>query len=156
MPKLSTDISRAPEQVSLEERNKRAEQALAIRFDALNQLFSQAEQLLKALKPPHPVWHFFNFNSEVEGMATCEMIGIAKHHDKWRICHAYDYEDSDGNPEITPIIERPVDIRIGAAGEIRQLHEKIVEAKEQYIPKVEQAIMALNEACALAKAKGVK
>jgi hypothetical protein len=129
----------------LDERNRQAEQALATRYDALNQAFVEAEQRLKALKPLHPVWVDYN-HDYCEGQPDqWELLGLFKHQGKWRLCHATDHEMNDcGFDDIKPVVECPVDVRVRAAKIVRQLHEKIVKSKEEYIPQVDEAIRELT------------
>ena len=145
MPK---PIAYAPipiQQPTLEERNKRAELVLAMRYDALNQQFTQVEQLLKSLKPPHDVWVTYDIGG-YEGNSHWQLLGMAKHQNKWRLCHAYDHEYEDRS-DSAPIVECPIEVRIEAAKFVRQLREEIVKAKEDYVPKVDEAIKELADVC---------
>jgi hypothetical protein len=145
MPKVGSTTFVANQPPTLEQRNKQAEQALATRYDALNQHFTQAEQLLKSLKPPHNVWVYYNHGG-AEGMGHCESLGMAKYQNKWRLCHKYDYEDEENTAPV-PIVECPIEVRIQAAKIVRQLREEIVKAKEDYVPKVDEAIKELADVC---------
>lgn len=138
---------------TLEERNKQAEKELATRYDALNQLFTQVEQALKALKPPHPVWYAYDRVPVEQGLERWQVLGLLRYQDKWRLCHAYD-SDIDFMDDIKPIVECPIDVRIRAAKEVRHLQEKIVKSKEEYIPKVDEAIKELIDLCNAASMKG--
>ncbi len=132
----------------LEERNRQAEQALASRYDALNQAFVEAEQLLKSLKPLHPVWIDYNRDSSDGQPDRWEVLGLNKYQGKWRLCHATDNELNEyGCNDIKPIVECPVDVRVRAAKVVRQLHEKVVKSKEEYLPQVDEAIKELTDLC---------
>jgi hypothetical protein len=130
---------------TLAERDREAEQRLSTRYDALNQLFIEAEQRLKSLKPLHPVWVQYGHDP----FGAWEILGITKHQGKWRLCHAYDHEMNDDGPfrEVKPIVECAIDIRICAARFVRRLNEEIVKSKEEYVPKVDEAIKDLTEFC---------
>ncbi len=129
---------------TLEDRDKQAELALVSRYDALNQLFTHVEQFLKSLKPPHDVWVYYDH--EYDG--SMDVLGLAKHQDKWRLCHAFDHERNDDGPlSIQPVVECPVGIRIRASKQVRDLQAAIVRKKEEFIPLVDEAIQELTELC---------
>jgi hypothetical protein len=134
------------QQPTLEQRNKQAEQALATRYDALNQHFAQAELLLKSLKPPHDVWVEYAHSGDEGSGRYWELLGIAKHQNKWRLCHAYDHDFEDRSDSV-PVVECPIEIRIRAAKLVRQLRERIVKAKEDFVPTVDEAIKELADVC---------
>jgi hypothetical protein len=133
---------------SLIERHVEADQALSIRYDALNQALNEAEQRLKALKPLHPVWVAYEHQQFEGEPGFWELLGISKHQGKWRLCHGCDNDLNDYGPlQVQPIVECNVDVRVRAARVVRQLHEEIVKSKEAYIPFVDEAINELKEAC---------
>src|SRR5262249_15878994 len=134
---------------TLPERDRQAEQALSTRYDALNQLLTEAEQRLKSLKPLHPVWVDYDHDSGDGQPDRWEILGLVKYQSKWRLCHAYDNElNDDGSVyELKPIVECPVEIRVRAAKVVRRLHEEIVKSKEAYIPQVDEAIKELTDLC---------
>jgi hypothetical protein len=134
---------------SLAERVEQADAELSTRYNALNQLFSIVEQRLKSLKPLQPVWHIYA-HERIEGQVEeWELLGLTLYQGKWRLCHGHDHELNAEGPilDIKPIIECPVDIRVRASQVVRQLHEKIVQSKEEYIPQVDQAIKELTDFC---------
>src|SRR5262249_39771199 len=129
---------------TLAERDQQANQALTTRYDALNLLFVTAEQHLKALKALHPVWVCYAPNED----GSYEILGMTKHQEKWRLCHGYDHEQNDGPAiEVRPIMECPIDVRVRAAEVVRELKEKMVKSKEEYIPRVDEAIKQLTDFC---------
>ena len=129
---------------TLPERNQQVDLALATRYDALNQLFTEAEQIVKALRPLHSVWVDYG-HDHCNGQPDCwDLLGITKHQGKWRLCHAIDNDLNEYGPlEVKPIVECVVEVRVQAAKIVRQLREKIVKSKEQYVPKVDEAIKEL-------------
>lgn len=150
---MSTNGSQKPNSVELAKRHEIAEKSLSSRYDALSQLLGEAELHLRGLKLLRPVWVAYNhqpFQAEgFEHFNDCEMLGIVKLNDKWRLCHAVS-DDMDCQIEgVQPIIECPVEIRVRAASIVRQLHEEIVKAKEQIIPEVDAAIQELTELCCI-------
>jgi hypothetical protein len=131
---------------TLAERDQKANQILSTRYDALNQLFTEVERHLKSLKPLHPVWVAFDLNQCDGQPDRWELLGLTKHGDKWRLCHAYDHDQNVYGPlHEQPIVECPVEVRVRAAKVVRQLHEKIVKSKEEYIPLVDEAIKELTD-----------
>ena len=135
--------------LSLTERDEQANHALASRYDALNQLFTIAEQHLKSLKPLHPVWVSYDHNHCDGQPDQWELLGMYQHQGKWRLCHAHDHELNDDGPpdDIKPVVECSVDVRVRAAKIVRELQEKIVKSKEEYIPRVDEAIKELTALC---------
>jgi hypothetical protein len=146
--------NKQPKPPTLEERNKQASLTLSLKYDALNQLFVQAEQQLRSLKPPHAVWFPYAHRSYDYGVHFCDLIGLDKYNDAWRLLHATDNsENEEGYENITPIVECPVNVRIEAAKVVGRLHEEIVKAKEAYTSQVDEAINELKEALKLSNAK---
>ena len=148
---MSMHGSQKPNSAELDKRHEIAEKSLSSRFDSLNQLLGEAELHLRMLKPMRHVWVAYNHrelpDEGFESYSRCEMLGMVKLHDKWRLCHAVS-DDVEGQIEdVQPIIECPVDIRIRAARIVRQLHEEIVKSKERLIPEVEVAIQELTDLC---------
>jgi hypothetical protein len=141
----STPNKRKP---TLAERDQQANQALSTRYDALNLLFNATEQHLKALKPLHGVWVDYNHQSYDGQPGEWELLGLDKHQGKWRLCHGTDHDLNDyGVLNEQPIVECPVDVRVRAVKVVRQLQEKIVKSKEEYIPTVDEAIKELTDLC---------
>jgi hypothetical protein len=118
----------------------------AARYDVLNQLFVEAEQQLKALKPPHPVWVDYSHEFRDGQPTWWELLGLSKHQGKWRLCHAYDHEINDDGilTELKPVVECPLDVRVRAAKVVQLLKEQIVKSKEDYIRQVDDAIRLLT------------
>lgn len=129
-------------------RNEQASQALALRYDALNQELLEIEKRLKALAPPHSVWHDYNRVCVDDdcGHYRWEMLGLIKYNDKWRLVHAYDADHHDnGFEQIQPLTECPADVRVKAAHVVGELYRKIVASKEEYATRVDEAIKELRE-----------
>ncbi len=117
------------------------DEVLSDRYDALNQTFVEAEQILRSLRSPHAVWVRCNNEGEQE------LLGLAKHRGRWMICHAVGDEFSD----VKPITECSISVRVRAAHVVKDLYEKIVKTKEEYIPQVDEAIQELVSFCNQAK-----
>ncbi len=135
---------------TLKERDDFAKQALASRYEALNQAFLEAEARLRDLKPIRTVHHAYNHDdsaTEHGGPSSWELLAIMKYNDKWRIVHGKDDDFNDEPAELKPISERPVEVRVRAAVEVPELYIKIIEEKEKYVPVVEEAIQTLNDFC---------
>lgn len=140
-----------PKSADLVERNRTASEQLASRYDLLNEQFIAAESRLKALKPLRPTWVSYDHQENEDGFSFWELLGLAKVDGKWRLVHASDHElndDGSGPLNIKPVTECTVEVRISAAKQVRNLHEKIVEQKEKFIPTVEEAIAELKSYCA--------
>jgi hypothetical protein len=130
-------------------RSKLAAESLAERFDSLNAQFAAAEARLKALKPFEAAWiNYDNFHDEAK-TTHCHLLGLVKIDGAWRLVHAFDNERNPGAVpyDVTPIVECPVAIRVRAAKFVRALHAQIVEQKEQYGPKVDEAVAELAAYC---------
>ena len=134
-----------PNSAELTKRHDEAEKSLSSRYDALSQLLTEAELHLRVLKPLRPVWIAYNHHEIGNGFTACDMLGMLKRGEKWRLCHAYS-DDMEGNiTDVQPIIECPIEIRLRAANQVRKLHEEMVKAKEQIIPEVDAAIKELTD-----------
>jgi len=145
---LNGSVSSKGKNAPLAERDRQASQMLSTRYEALNQLLSEAERHLRGLKPVHPVWVDYERVYPPGGVAYWEVLGISKYVDRWRLCHAYDNEmNEEGFLEIKPIVECPVEVRVRAANEVRRLHEAIIKSKEDYVPCVDKAIEDLTKMC---------
>ena len=144
--KLSTKPAKAP---TIEERNAQVSKKLAERYDALNQAIAAAEHKLKELKPPFPVWVEYNHVKQPAGYEEFEVIGMAKVENQWRLVHG---EDNDGHPygepaAIQPLTDCSLEVRLQAVIHLEELQERIVERKEQFIPRVEKAIKRVLDFC---------
>ncbi len=133
----------------LQSRNHQVTAQLAARFDALNAGFVIAETKLKEIKPLRSVWVWYDHDDTVHGPGACDALGLHKLDNTWRLVHGDDHDGNEDLPfDIKPIVECSVEVRIRAAKQVRQLHEKIIHQKEQFIPEVEEAIAELDKYCA--------
>jgi hypothetical protein len=137
---------------TLTQREEAAQEALTVRYDALNQKFTEVELQLRELKPIYSVWVDYAHWSAPNGPDFWELLGLTKHQGKWRLCHAEDDEmnanvEGEAPLNIKPLVECPIEIRVRAAAEVRKLHEAIVKSKESFIPLVDQAIQELTKIC---------
>lgn len=139
----------ANQQPSLVAHNETVSNLLAQRYDTLNQLFVLAESQLRALKPLRPVWIRYDVKQIDGGPSRWDLLALTKIQDKWRLVHAWDHNLNDDSPplDIKPIIECPIEVRVRAAQEVRELHAAIVADKERFIPEVEAAIVELVNYC---------
>lgn len=134
--------------VNIFERDRKAEEALSPRYDNLNQLLTAVEQTIKALKPPHNVWVSYNevCYDESHNLRSWQVLGIAKYLNKWRLCHGQDDDENHGGvPDAKPLVECPQHVRVEAAKYARKLYEEVIKKKEEYVPKVDDAIMELRD-----------
>jgi hypothetical protein len=134
------------------ERGRKVDETLSSRFDILNQHLKEVEKCLKKLKPPHQVW--VSYGPEVDERGNYigrsnvpDMLGLAEHEGKWRLCHAYDASGDGDLRDLLPLADCSIDIRIDAVPHLRELHQRIVEAKEAYVPDVDKAIQELKRLC---------
>jgi hypothetical protein len=147
-----------PINVTLDQRNQIAEIALSVKYDALNQLIAQAEKHLKDMKPPHDVWTTYDkYFDEYVGFHTWHLIGLSKYQGAWRLCHAHDGDmNHDGLWSLQPLVECPIEVRLQSVKHISELQEKIVKAKEEYVPRVDEALKELTAICTALSRKGVR
>ena len=75
------------------------------------------------------------------------MLGLYEHDEKWRICHAVDVGAIAGPIELRPLSDCPIDMRIEAIPFLRELHQAVIEAKEKWVPEVDEAIQELKQLC---------
>src|SRR4051794_8306165 len=109
--RISLNGSPKERKPTVSERDKLASQVLSTRYDALNQLITEAEIHLKLLKPLHSVWVEFGKQSTDSQPDSWEVLGLVKYNGQWRLCHAYDDDLNEYGPrELKPLIECPVDV----------------------------------------------
>ncbi|MDP1797156.1 MAG: hypothetical protein Q8K78_06730 [Planctomycetaceae bacterium] len=143
MPKI-----KKPSDVELSERSENMNDDLASRFDALNTAFNETELHLRALRPIRSVWVNYNQTSDDYGDIVREHLGMIKLDEKWQLCHAVEEQDSDGVfSDIQPVVECPIEVRVGAVKAVRMLHQKIVQEKDHFKLVVEDAIKELTDIC---------
>jgi len=128
----------------LDERSRNADKSLAQRYDQLTQLWVDAEKRLKALKVAHDVSVTYNHS---EGFPDdWELLLVTKYQGQWRLCHAFDCDGQEEGPtHVQPIVECPAEIRVNAVPQLRRLHQRIVESKEEFVSKVDEAIKELAQ-----------
>ena len=139
---MSNDTSRINATTDdLTQRNEQITRLLDQRYDALNQHLANAESVLKNLRPPHPVWICY------EEDYYCEMLGIAKIADTWRLAYGESHLDTEDIRGVKPLSDCPVATRVEACRHLTELHNKIVEAKERYLPSIDAAIQEIERFC---------
>ncbi len=139
--------------MTLDDRNKKANEELQARYEKLNQFYEGAEQIFKdmklALEASHTYWIDYDDESrndpEEEGTAFC--IGFVKYDGTWQLCHGIYRTHVSYDRETTwkPIREASIEQRVAAAPHLEKLREALVTAKEKFVPKVDKAIEAIQE-----------
>jgi hypothetical protein len=149
-----------PSQASLEERSRRTAEALAPRYDQLNELWAEAETRLKAMQVPRYVWVVYK-REDIEpadpySRSYCECLGLVKARGEWRLCLGQFVKDEyNGHPSDPdqptnwkPIADCSVEERVEAAAHLTALRKEVVVSAEHYISKVDEAVSHLTTALA--------
>jgi hypothetical protein len=133
---------------TLEKRAETAQTTLFHRYDVLTALWTKAEKELTVRHVPHEIEYTYYSpgcyqDAEIDPMIG--MLGIAKIDGKWRLCHAERYYQSEEPTKWTPIVDCSAYMRVQMARHLPKLREAVVAASEQFIPKVDGAIAALQK-----------
>ena len=98
------------------------------------------------MQPPRHIHHTYatDFDDSC-GISSCEMLGLQRHGNKWRICYGTDHDMSDG-PSWRPINDCSTEVRVQAAKHIEALMEEVVKSGKEYIPEIKKAIESLENA----------
>jgi hypothetical protein len=133
--------------------NQREQQiidALKGRYDEIEALWKQAEEDLKRFRIPHAVEHFYLSDYD-HGWPEHHVLCWMRYGKAWRIVHetrtAYS-EVVDNRPdecEWKPITECPLDLRLAMIAEFENLRRKVVEAAEQAVPTLDNAISSFHK-----------
>ena len=120
------------------------------RYDEIEALWKQAEEDLKRFRIPHAVQHCY-FSDYDHGYPEHHALWWTRHGKAWRIVHeirtAYSEVD-DKHPdecEWKPITECPLDLRLAMIAEFKNLRQKVVEAAEQAVPTLDEAISSFRK-----------
>lgn len=128
--------------LDISSRNNILTHALEQRYDALNLQIAAAENILRSLKPPHGVWHSYD-----EEHGQCDMLGFTKINDQWRIAYGTSNLWQAEIDNIRPLADCPITVRVAASRHLRELHLRIIEAKERYLPTIDSAIQDVMSFC---------
>jgi hypothetical protein len=143
-PQVSTA---RPAETKIEKRIRKTNEELAARYDALSLAYQEIEKQLRELKPVHGEWIEFNRQLHPNVGEHWELVGFTKYNDTWRLCYGVDdmlNEEKGTGFDIKVLSECPVDVRVRVAPHIQTLFLAIVKAKQDYIPKVDEAIQHLK------------
>jgi hypothetical protein len=124
--------------------------ALKGRYDEIEALWKQAEEDLKRFRIPHAVQHCY-FSDYEHGYPEHHVLWWIRYGKAWRIVHeirtAYS-EFDDKRPdecEWKPITECPLDLRLAMIAEFKNLRQKVVEAADQAVPTLDEAISSFRK-----------
>lgn len=141
-PSFDDEPFKAPS--DLEVRKQRAVVALHEQFDRLSALWTEKENELVAMHVPMPVSYVYKKDVDEQGSPDLHYhIGLARWRGQWRLLHAVETAPS-GEADIKPIVEASLDYRLEAAEHFDKLREKVIEAAEESVAKVQNAIVALS------------
>jgi hypothetical protein len=143
---------------NLDDRSRRTAEALAPRYEQLNQLWAEAESRLKAMQVPRYAWvickHVPIDPEDQYSADYCDCLGLVKYRGEWRLCSGSCVLD-DFHPQLPgteqptnwrPISDCTVEERVEAAPHLGKLREAIVVSAEHYVAKVDEAIAQLTTA----------
>lgn len=149
-PSPRNRLSSLPENQSppgLEARRQAAVHALHEQFDRLNAVWAEKEKELIAMNVPMDVWHEYkSLGPRAEdGNGETYLIGVTRWGGKRRLVWSWYDWHREFDPETKPIVEAALEDRLEAAPHFEALREKVIEAAEKAIQKVEEAIAALSK-----------
>ena len=125
----------------LELRAERARTQLFERYDQLNALWINAEEVIGRFHIPQAVW--YEYRTDLQNSGGIEMgycLGVVKLNGKWRICHRTYCHLSAKGSDATPITECSAEILVKTAEHLPELLDQVVASAEQFIPRVDEAI----------------
>lgn len=137
-PKIITAMQRRADAVRHE---------LYTRYDELNGMYSDAEQIFSAMHIPVAVSHCYktypvdSSNPDLGG--HYEYLGLCKVKGNWRICHSTAEQGVNEDMVWTPIVECAAIVRVEAAPHVEALREEVLKSSEQFVGKVDDAMNAL-------------
>ena len=132
------------------EREQQIIKALKGRYDEIEALWKQAEEDLKRFRIPHAV-HYCYFSHYDHGYPEHHALCWMRHGKAWRIVHeirtAYSEVDDKHLDECEwkAITECPLDLRLAMIAEFKHLRQKVVEAAEQAVPALDEAISSFHK-----------
>ena len=113
-------------------------------------LWTEAEDDLKRFRVPHRVEHCY-YSDYDHGYPQHQSLCWTRYGKGWRIVHevrtAYSEIDEkhDDECEWKPITECPLDLRLAMIGEFQNLRKKVVEAAEQAVSTLDEAISSFRK-----------
>jgi len=133
-----------------DEREQEVIKALRGRYDEIEALWNRAEEDLKRFRIPHAVEHCY-FSDGEQGYPERHALWWMRYGKAWRIVHeirtVYSAVD-DKHPdecEWKPITECPLDQRLAMISEFENLRQKVIEAAEQAVPNLDEAISSFRK-----------
>jgi hypothetical protein len=128
----------------LELRAERARNQLFERYNQLNALWINAEEVIGRFHIPQAVWYEYRIHVEDSGTETGYCLGVSKIEGKWRICHRTYCHLTAKSSDVTPITECSEETRVTTAQHVPELLDQVVTSAEQFIPRVDEAIEAVR------------
>src|SRR5713226_6045527 len=87
------------EDTSLPERHRKADKALANRYEQLAQKWAEGEKYFRSLHLPRPIIVVYNLQeSNDPGGESWETLGFLRHGGEWRLCYALTYGFQEDEP----------------------------------------------------------
>jgi hypothetical protein len=115
------------------------------RYDEIEALWNKAEEDLKRFRIPHGVQHCY-FSDYESGWPEHHALWWMRYGKAWRIVHEIrtgysEFDDKRQDEcEWKPITECPLDLRLAMISEFENLRQKVIEAAEQAVPTLDEAI----------------
>lgn len=127
------------------ERQRQVAKDLSARFKQLNSLWLDAEESLKTI--PLPVDAHIQYASDdvydehPGGPQIVHCLGFVKSSGGWRICNGSRHDEyPEHGFDWKPITECTLDLRVKLIPHLGKLREKVFEAAEQCVPRLDQAL----------------
>jgi hypothetical protein len=141
------------EDAPFRERLRKADQALANRYPQLTKKVGEAEEYLRRLHLPEPIFLPYNDegvpNSIPSGVSySWDCLAFRRHKGEWRLCYArcHSHQPEDGEePSWKPVVECATDVRVDAIAQLGKLKLKALECKEKYVAKVDKALGDIDD-----------
>jgi hypothetical protein len=141
---------------SFQERLHSADQALADLYTPVADKVAAAEQLLRDLHLPDPIFVAYNGDGVSTQLpsggyasdSSWDCLAFRRYKGEWRLCHAkcysQDYEDGT-DPAWKPLVECSTPVRLDAVAQLGKLKVKALECKEEYVARHQTALRQLDE-----------
>jgi hypothetical protein len=128
----------------LEVRKEEAVAALHEQFDKLNAAWTEKEKELVAMHVPTRVWYCYRtIEDDCGNPRLYYHLTLGKWRGQWRILHSIEHLDS-GELDERPIVEASFDHRVEATEHFKKFREEVIEAAEESVGKVQDAIETLS------------